>query len=133
MKLYLKYSDNTYTDAADYEGIPFDAPQGAQWVEGDPEGLEVKKPPLPLDVQLNKIISTGQDLLKNDPLPTIQRLEIYQFASQAVIAAQHNDLQAVQELVQMFNPEGLSEFQSETILALKSQINQLIQEVSTNV
>lgn len=132
MKLYLKYLDNTYTDAADYESIPFEAPQGAQWVEGDPEGLEVKKPPLPLDAQLNAIISMGQELLKNDPLPTLQRLEIYQFASQAIIAAQHNDLQAVQELVQMFNPTGLNEFQSGTISALKTQINQLIQEVSTN-
>lgn len=42
MKLYLLHKDTGgFSDAADYkDGIPYEAPEGTEWVEGEPEGLE---------------------------------------------------------------------------------------------
>ncbi|MBY0451333.1 MAG: hypothetical protein K2X01_11985 [Cyanobacteria bacterium] len=132
MKLYLKYPDNTYTDAADYESIPFDAPSGAEWIEGEPEGLPVKMPPVPIEVQLKNMITQGQALLASDPLPAATRLLVYQFETQATVAAQRGDLDVVLLIVNEFNPTGLTEAQSNIVGALKAQIEQLIQEARSN-
>lgn len=93
MKLHLLHPDGTVSDIAEYKNNPpFEAPEGAEWVEGEPSPEKEHNKPLTLNEKLNQKFKQMIPAHIGQPYLTAQVITDIMVAKQAVTDANNEGL-----------------------------------------